>query len=689
MMQNSKEIFLLSKDNDFGKLCYSSLKKIKHDAKAVLYMNLEKCLQALKEDKAEFLIVDDDTISKHEQYKLSLIKLSKQKIVYLNKNCLKNGDAQTEKILNDKITTFYPIANDDTEKNDYDYLKKRTEKPDIVGIGASTGGPKTLCNLFQSLNSNLPFPIVIVNHIPSGDFAESLAKSVALISKIPVTMIKGDTVLSKGHAYICPGGHHIKVSKVQGKKQYVAKLTTDPPLRSCRPSIDYFFESLSKLKFTNVSAFVLTGMGTDGTIGAQMISQRGGCIMAQDPSEAVIKSMPESLIKSKASSKVLTIAEIAYHLNKGLFTFGRVNNILNILTGNKPVANPESKSALRSSIKSESARVNDKKDHIPSKSTTKAPVGLSKSISKPEFNSTLSRTTGASSTRESNQRTSPAKESSSDKFKAKKSNANKERIVADFRSLLEMETFNTGKQDTYFTLTRKLESLMKKYELSSYEELYLMAKKRRTVRDEVIDLLTNHETFFFRDKYPYDFISNVFVPESIGKKRQTNIWSAACSNGQEPYSIAMTLDNTMNLKKKSTDQFKIYATDVSKEAVKRASDGFFSSGEINRGLSKNYLRYFKNTGGKFEANYALKKLIKFQAMNIHRISPGFPTFDLIFLRYVLIYFDDKDKAKAIQNVESRLNKGGYLILDAATALNTKSSRLKAVRFKSQTIFQKI
>ena len=609
-MSQAEPILLLTRNKDFGIKCYNQLTEYKTDVNATLYLDLEKALNYLKSNKSDLIIAEEGVYKNEIIQGLNKLKIEKENLLVLPDNVFENETSEKfgEMIL--KLNSFF-----NSEENNV--KAERVKKPDILGIGASTGGPAALLDLFSELNSNLSFPIVMVNHIPSGDFAKSLADSLCYNSNLKVSIAQTGVILQKGHAYLCPGGKHMIIQKVKGKKQYYPVITDDAPVNACKPSIDKMFESLSHLKFTDVAVAVLTGMGRDGTKGAKAVSKAQGCVYAQDPEECLIKSMPISVVESGICSKALILSELSYHINKGLFSFGTARN--------------------------ETVDVS-----IPVK----------------EVNSTTAEK----------------------KPKLRQSNlgVNVE-LLENFKNLLRKEAQNTGYSETVFTLKRKLEPLLEKFDLNSYQALYDQSIRRTVIRQAVIDTLTNHETFFFRDKYPYEFIQNVFVPEKIKTGRTASIWSAACSTGQEPYSIALALTEAA---KERSSLFSLMATDISRASVDKAKSGEYTRSEINRGLPEKFKKYLLNKGETFKIAPEVRRLIKFQAMNLFSKPTDFPSFDLIFLRYVLIYFDDDKKQKVLSSIIKNLKPNGYMILDPATSLKVRDDRVKPLKYKSQTIFIK-
>ncbi len=177
----------------------------------------------------------------------------------------------------------------------------------IVAIGVSTGGPATLAELLPKLPTNLPAPVVIVQHMPPM-FTRSLAEDLDRNCAINVREASDREPLLPGVAYIAPGGKQMRIESVEGRSE--ALITDDPPERSCRPSVDYMFRSLAHLYGPSVLAIVLTGMGDDGTLGCRLLKRQGARVIAQDESSCVVYGMPRQVVEAGLADIVCPLREI-------------------------------------------------------------------------------------------------------------------------------------------------------------------------------------------------------------------------------------------------------------------------------------------------------------------------------------------------------------------------------------------
>ena len=181
----------------------------------------------------------------------------------------------------------------------------------------------------------------------------------------------------------------------------------------------------------------------------------------------------------------------------------------------------------------------------------------------------------------------------------------------------------------------------------------------------IIDALTTNETSWFRDREPFTALTDVVLPELVKARssaRKIRIWSAASSSGQEAYSLAITLQESLP----PGWSYEIVGSDISTEMIQRAEIGEYSQVEVNRGLPASQLvQYFDRVGAHWRVSPALRRNVSFRLMNLTAPLPPMPAFDIIFLRNVLIYFDVATKKSVLRNVARLLRPDGWLFLGAA------------------------
>jgi chemotaxis protein methyltransferase CheR len=205
----------------------------------------------------------------------------------------------------------------------------------------------------------------------------------------------------------------------------------------------------------------------------------------------------------------------------------------------------------------------------------------------------------------------------------------------------------------------------------------LQSREDDDLHHDVVDAMTTNETSWFRDRHPFDALATHVVPmllRSRGRHRRIDVWSAGCSSGQEPYSIAMILHNQMSLHPGWT--VRVLGTDLSREMLDRARAGRYGQLEVNRGLPATMLvSHFDRVGVEWVVKNYLRQLVRFDMVNLAKPLPSWvPFFDVVFMRNVLIYFDVETKREVLERVRRVLRPDGCLFLGGAeTALNVHDS----------------
>lgn len=213
----------------------------------------------------------------------------------------------------------------------------------------------------------------------------------------------------------------------------------------------------------------------------------------------------------------------------------------------------------------------------------------------------------------------------------------------------------------------------------------LFVRIRRLPRGELglklLDAMTVNETSFFRDSRPFDALRTEILPDIIQRRsdsRSLSIWCAACSTGQEPYSVAMLLRE--HFPQLATWRVKITATDLCRTVLAKARGGVFAEHEINRGLDRSMLtRYFDRDGPRWRARTVLKNLIDFQPINLTRKWANLQPMDVVLLRNVLIYFDERTKVDILNRMGTTLREDGVLLLGSSERLANGTSSLYTER----------
>ncbi len=197
----------------------------------------------------------------------------------------------------------------------------------------------------------------------------------------------------------------------------------------------------------------------------------------------------------------------------------------------------------------------------------------------------------------------------------------------------------------------------------------LVAKIRTgaaALTSEVVEAMTTNETFFFRDKIPFDHLREAILPALVqarASRRSLRIWCAASSTGQEPYSIAMCVKEFAGL---SGWRVEIVATDLSQEVLEKSKAGIYSQFEVQRGLPIQMLvKHFTQTGELWQLNADIRAMVQHRQLNLLQDFSHLGTFDVIFCRNVLIYFDQDTKVGIFERMSRMLEPDGVLALGAA------------------------
>ena len=225
-------------------------------------------------------------------------------------------------------------------------------------------------------------------------------------------------------------------------------------------------------------------------------------------------------------------------------------------------------------------------------------------------------------------------------------------------------------KDKDYLIEARLTPLAEQRGFKSISELFQALRQAPFNSDlakEVVEAMTTNETSFFRDIAPFDCLKSIIVPDlqrSRGDSRRLNLWSCACSSGQEPYSILLLLDELMP--DRDGWRIRLLATDINSSMVERTKLGRYSQLEVNRGLPARMLvEKFKRRGVMWEISEDLRRLVEAYELNLIESWPRIDTMDIIFLRNVLIYFDVQTKQTILGRIKRSLAPDGYLFLGGA------------------------
>ncbi len=248
---------------------------------------------------------------------------------------------------------------------------------------------------------------------------------------------------------------------------------------------------------------------------------------------------------------------------------------------------------------------------------------------------------------------------------------------ADFdyvRHLVRDQSAIVLEQEKHYLVEARLARLAQREGLGSVPELLgrLRRKADETLTTKVVEAMTTTETYFFRDHKPFEALRREILPALAAARastRRLRIWSAACSTGQEPYSLAIVLHEFFT--GRPGWDIQILATDINSDVLAQAREGCYGQLEVNRGLPASLLvRYFEHCGSQWRIKDEIRRLVKFDVLNLTKCWPSLPPMDVIFVRNVMIYFDLPTKQQILNRIRRVLQPDGYLFLGGAeTTLN--------------------
>ncbi|MEJ2059489.1 MAG: protein-glutamate O-methyltransferase CheR [Gammaproteobacteria bacterium] len=245
-------------------------------------------------------------------------------------------------------------------------------------------------------------------------------------------------------------------------------------------------------------------------------------------------------------------------------------------------------------------------------------------------------------------------------------------------------------QDKQYLVNSRLSRLARERGYPSISQLLRELNTDRALAHAAIEAMTTNETSWFRDRTPFVNLQDHILPELFSKRDRLRIWSAACSTGQEPYSISMTIDETQRLQRMATaPTVDILATDVAQKVLNEAEIGRFDALSTARGLTDDMrARYFKREGEQWQLQAHIRNRVTFRQFNLLNSFAVLGPFDLIFCRNVLIYFAPEVKEDVLRRLAQALNPGGYLILGASETANRITDLLELVRLPQGLVYRR-
>ncbi len=242
-----------------------------------------------------------------------------------------------------------------------------------------------------------------------------------------------------------------------------------------------------------------------------------------------------------------------------------------------------------------------------------------------------------------------------------------------------------------YLIETRLGTIMREKNMNSFEE-YLSFLKSAGEEDikRLFDAITTKETYFFREPHQLDIFINPVISKVLEQKKsgakKVRVWSAACSTGEEPYTLTIML-----LEKQLLNRFEIYASDLSGSALNSAKKAYYNSYSV-RNVPEHFMKkYFSNSGQTYNLNPAVRDAVKFIHINLinEKDIKLLRDIDIIFCRNVLIYFDEKAKQKAVSNLYNNLNPGGFLFIGASESLHNVTRAFRPNVINNVIVYQKV
>mgnify|MGYP000471656388 FL=1 len=232
-----------------------------------------------------------------------------------------------------------------------------------------------------------------------------------------------------------------------------------------------------------------------------------------------------------------------------------------------------------------------------------------------------------------------------------------------------------------------------KHKYESADELIDVVVKGfdRTLLQNVIDAMTTNETLWFRDNYPFDLLVKELLPTLSAKNQKLRIWSAACSSGQEPYSIAMSVLEYQRQRPGALRAgVEIVATDLSSEMLQKCELGIYDELSLARGLSPQRRQAFfqQNESGLMQVKPDVRRMVSFRSLNLLSSYAALGRFDIVFCRNVLIYFSAEVKQRILQQIAGQLQPQGVLFLGASESISAASEIYSMVKCHPGLYYQK-
>ncbi|MBA1272284.1 CheR family methyltransferase [Stutzerimonas azotifigens] len=476
----------------------------------------------------------------------------------------------------------------------------------VVGIGASAGGLKVLMSFFENLPSDCGMAFVVIMHL-SPKHESTADRILQTVTNMPVSQVTKPVPIEPNHIYVIPPASDLLMN------DGYLRLVEPTRERGPQVAIDLFFRTLADVHHTHAIGIVLSGTGSDGSVGLARIKEQGGITMAQSPDDAEYDSMPRSAIETGKVDIVLPVVDMPQRLIE-----------------------------LSSNLKHLK---------VPSLLTPEAEI---------------------------------KEEQAGDRPLAKS-------IDLALRDILTLLRTRTGHDFRHYKQATVLRRIERRMQVNAVRDMPAYATFLHENVDETPALLDDMligVTNFFRDREAFEALERDVMPDLFDRvtardpeEREVRIWSAACSTGEEAYSLAMLLSEQAHLKN-SDATLHVFATDIDERALEIARSSLYPEAIMTDVPPARMRQFFVKEGNHCRLKKELREKVLFARHNLLR-DPPFSRLDLITCRNLLIYLDRDIQSEVLRIFHFALNPGGYLFLGSSETADACSHLFTPVDKKNR------
>ncbi len=494
-------------------------------------------------------------------------------------------------------------------------LARSNLKFPVVGIGASAGGLKALLTLFVHMPRDCGMAFVVIMHL-SPKHESNADKILQNVTKMSVLQVNQPVPIERNHIYVIPPAMDLQMN------DGYLRLVKPERERGAQVAIDLFFRTLADVHHSHAVGVVLSGSGSDGSVGLSRIKEQGGVTLAQTPEDAEYDSMPRSAIETGMVDIVLPVAEMPQRLVE----LRRNQEVL--LERKEPIASPgETEQAGE-----EQGELEYTQAHAQSKPNELA-----------------------------------------------------------LREILAALRTRTGHDFRHYKQATVLRRIERRMQVNSLRDMPSYAGFLQSHPEETPALLADMligVTNFFRDREAFEALERDIIPSLFEQKLDTDdkslrVWSAACSTGEESYSLAMLLADQAELCGARGDILpQVFATDIDDRALETARAGVYPEAIVTDVPPARLRQYFIKEQNHYRMQKELRERILFARHNILR-DPPFSRLDLISCRNLMIYLDRDIQVEVLRMFHFALNPGGYLFLGSSETADACSQLFTPVDKKNR------